>query len=250
MVYCGHLRRFMVRSYICSWLMIFVVIFGGWGLFIVGGCASERGNCCEDNSKSKTVDDFVAIFDDVSLAGWRGLVGSPPDVVKMIAEGRYAEQLVKANERMGQHWWVEDGCIVGDGHGENLCTVANYKNFELVLDWKIEAGGDSGIYLRGSPQVQIWDRPDIGSGGLYNNQKNISTPLVVADKVPGEWNTFRIIMLDDKVTVYLNDQLVVDNVILENYWERDKAIYSEGAIELQAHNSLLRFRNIKVRSIF
>ena len=56
-------------------------------------------------------------------------------------------------------------------------------------------------------------------------------------------------MMGDVVTVYLNDVLVVDNVVMENYWERDKPIYPNGQIELQSHGSRLYFRNIFIREI-
>ena len=56
-------------------------------------------------------------------------------------------------------------------------------------------------------------------------------------------------MIDDRVTVYLNDELVVDRVVMENYWERDKPIYRTGQLELQAHNSELKFRNVFIREI-
>jgi hypothetical protein len=56
-------------------------------------------------------------------------------------------------------------------------------------------------------------------------------------------------MTGSKVTVYLNDILVVDNVVMENYWERDKPIYTTGAIELQAHHSPLYFKNIFIREL-
>ncbi len=127
----------------------------------------------------------------------------------------------------------------------------------MLVDWKIEKGGDSGIYLRGTPQVQIWD-PDckpakesgtLGSGGLYNNQKNPSKPTVKADKPIGQWNTFLIKMVGDKVTVKLNGQLVVDNVVLENFWERDKPLYPTGQIELQNHTNPLSFKNIYIKEL-
>ena len=105
--------------------------------------------------------------------------------------------------------------------------------------------------MRGCPQVQIWDPAQWpqGSGGLYNNQKHPGKPLKAADNPVGEWNTFRIIMVGDRVTVYLNDVLVVDNVVMENYWQRDKPIYPTGQIELQAHNTALYFRNIFIREL-
>ena len=65
----------------------------------------------------------------------------------------------KADQRMREHWQAVDGALVFDGGGKSLCTAKDYGDFELYVDWKILAGGDSGIYLRGSPQVQIWD-PD------------------------------------------------------------------------------------------
>jgi hypothetical protein len=133
--------------------------------------------------------------------------------------------------------------------------VKDYGDFEMIVDWRITKDGDSGVYLRGSPQIQIWDpaRTDVGaevgSGGLYNNQKNPSKPLVFADNPVGEWNTFRILMIADKVTVYLNGTKVVDNVTMENYWDRKQPIFPRGAIELQAHGTDLAFRDIYVREL-
>jgi len=192
-------------------------------------------------------DGFTALFNGKNLNGWKGLVADPPTRAKMSKQELAAAQ-AKADASAREHWQVVDGTIVYDGKDNNLCTVRDYGDFELLVDWKIEPGGDSGIYLRGSPQVQIWDNP-IGSGGLYNNQKNPSNPLVKADNPPGQWNRFRILMVGDKVTVHLNDQLVVNNVTMENYWERDKPIYPTGQIELQHHGSKLYFKNIFVREI-
>jgi hypothetical protein len=123
------------------------------------------------------------------------------------------------------------------------------------VDWKIKENGDSGIYLRGTPQVQIWDpnggeeRNKVGSGGLFNNQKNPSTPTECADNPIGEWNTFKIRMVGEKVDVWLNGKHVVKNVTLENYWERDKPIYKTGQIELQNHGNTLYFRNVFVKEL-
>jgi hypothetical protein len=164
---------------------------------------------------------------------------------------KLAEAQKKADEAMRAHWKVADGALVFDGKGKSLCTAKDYADFELLVDWKILPKGDSGIYLRGSPQVQIWDsaqRPE-GSGGLYNNKKHPSKPIKCADKPIGQWNTFRIKMIGEKVTVWLNGELVVDDVVLENYWERDKPIYPTGQIELQNHGNTLYFKNIYIREI-
>ncbi|MCR4395236.1 MAG: DUF1080 domain-containing protein [Candidatus Saccharicenans sp.] len=193
---------------------------------------------------------FGPLFNRKDLLGWKGLVGDPVQRARMKPEElRLAQE--KADEDMRQHWKVIDGVLVFDGRGHSLCTAKDYCDFEMFVDWKIEPGGDSGIYLRGSPQVQIWDPvqwPE-GSGGLYNNQKNPNKPLKCADNPVGTWNTFYIKMVDERVTVYFNGELVVDNVVMENYWERDRPIYRCGQIELQAHNTPLYFKNIYIREI-
>ena len=198
---------------------------------------------------------FTSLFDGVDLNGWKGLVLDPPKRALMSAKNLTIAQ-VGADLDMRTHWSVEDGVIVFDGHGQNLCTHRDYTNFEMLVDWKIPAKGDSGIYLRGSPQVQIWEpkspgqfSPADGSGGLYNNEKNSRHPSRVADHPPGEWNRFRILMEGEKVHVFLNDQLVVNNVTLENYWDRSQPIYPFGQIELQNHGGKLWFKNIYIREI-
>jgi len=193
---------------------------------------------------------FVPLFDGSGLGGWKGLVVDPLARARM-TPAELAKAQAEADERMRAHWKVADGVLIFDGKGESLCTLDDYTDFELLVDWKIEKGGDSGLYLRGSPQVQIWDAEanPAGSGGLYNNQKGRSLPLEKADRPVGEWNTFRIFMIGERATVYLNDRLVVDNTVLENYWERDKPIYPSGQVELQAHGNPLYFRNIFIREI-
>jgi hypothetical protein len=193
---------------------------------------------------------FEASFNGKDLSGWKGLVADPPARSKMTPE-ELAKAQAEADALMRAHWKVVDGALAFDGKGHSLCTAADFGDFEMFVDWKIESKGDSGIYLRGSPQVQIWDSaqwPE-GSGGLYNNQKNPKNPLVKADRPIGEWNTFYIRMIGDKVTVHLNGVLVVDDTVMENYWEREKPIYPLGQIELQAHSTPLYFKNVFIRRI-
>jgi hypothetical protein len=198
---------------------------------------------------------FVRLFNGRDLEGWKGLVQNPKVRATMKPEELAVAQ-ARADADMAAHWGVKDGEIVFDGKGKNLCTEKDYGNFEMLVDWKIPEKGDSGIYLRGSPQVQIWEKyspgqfdPFDGSGALYNNQKNSRHPLKFADHAVGDWSTFRIIMVGEKVHVYLNGELVVRDTTLENYWERDKPIYPVGQIELQNHGGPLWFRNIYVREI-
>ena len=199
---------------------------------------------------------FVALFNGKDLTGWKGLLKGPydnPSKRATLSPDKLKELQKEADEDMRANWKVVDGALVFSGKGRSLCTAKDYGDFEMLVDWKIKKDGDSGIYLRGSPQVQIWDtdRPNaqVGSGGLYNNKNGPRNPLKVADKPVGQWNTFRITMVGERVTVYLNDVLVVDNVVMDNYWERDKPIYPNGQIELQNHGNTLYFRNVYIREI-
>ena len=197
---------------------------------------------------------FVSLFNSRDLTGWKALVGNPITRAKM-SDIELQNQQKIANEKTKGDWIVRDGLLIFTGHGDNLATTSKYGDFELYVDWKITAQGDAGIYLRGTPQVQIWDtsRRDVGaqvgSGGLYNNQKNQSKPLVVADNPIGEWNNFHIIMKGEKVTVYLNGILVTDNTILENYWDKTIPIFAREQIELQAHGTYVAYRNIYLKDI-
>jgi hypothetical protein len=198
---------------------------------------------------------FTALFNGKDLTNWQGLV-ELPQRDKLTPEQLAAAQ-EKANTKLS-HWTVSNGILHYDGKGESLQTAKDYGNFELYVDWKIGPHGDSGIYLRGNPQVQIWDSDSkkvperdrgTGSGGLWNNKKHPNQPLKRADKPVGEWNTFHIVMKGDKVTVHLNGELVVDNVPLENYWNDQKPLPAKGPIELQNHSDELWFKNIYVKEL-
>lgn len=206
---------------------------------------------------AETPQGFTPLFNGKDLTGWKGLVGNPKTRAAMSPEELTAAQQA-ADENMRAHWSVVDGVLQFDGKGSSLCTAKDYGDFELYVDWKILEGGDSGIYLRGSPQVQIWDTEyqdyfrhgaENGSGSLWNNQNNPRFPLVKADKPVGQWNTFYIRMIGERVTIKLNDQLVADNVVMENIWDRSLPIYPRGQIELQNHGNTLYFRELYVREI-
>ena len=175
-------------------------------------------------------------------------VKPPPTGFTSLFNGK--DLLAWKNADKQPEWKIEDGLIHYTGKGgANLKTAKNYKDFEMYVDWKITKGGDSGIYLRGQPQVQIWDNEE-GSGGLWNNppKSDGKVPLFTGkerkDKKVGEWNTFYIKMVGAKVTVALNGAIVVDNALF-----LQGKIPAEGPIELQVHGTPLWFRNVFVREI-
>lgn len=205
-------------------------------------------------------DGFVALFNGRDLDGWRGFApdASPYKLEAMAPEEREAWQ-ARADRDVPKHWRVENGEFVNDGRPPYLATVKDYADFELLVDWKIAPGADSGIYLRGTPQVQIWDTTPEGgkrflgakhgSGSLWNNKRSTNRALVHADNPPGEWNAFRILMRGDRVVVELNGRLVVDDLPLENYWSREKPLPRRGPIQLQTHGGEIRWRNIFLREL-
>jgi hypothetical protein len=209
----------------------------------------------EDNKPPKG---FTALFNGRDIDEWTGGATRDPREVAALAADKRAEHDEKMKKEIKEHWHVDKGELVSDGKDPYLATTKDYGDFEMWVDWKIGKNGDSGIYLRGTPQVQIWDPSnkemkrngaDKGSGGLWNNKKNKKDPLVLADNPVGEWNRMYIRMVGPYVTVKLNDKLVVDNVIFENYYDPKIPIFARGPIYLQTHGSETRFRNVFVREL-
>ncbi len=241
---------------------------------------------------------FTALFNGQDLTGWYGWsTKDPTELQKMSPEERadYKRKSVEGGlpegkqgpEHIKAHWKVESGELVNDGKGLYLTTDQDYGDFELLVDFKLLPDGDSGVYLRGIPQVGIWDTTkgdprglgqDKGSGGLWNNSKGApgKDPSKKMDKPLGEWNRFRIRMIGERVTVALNGETVVDNAVLENFFANRKAGYlaygkpgapaekkaeklpngwmkdpafPKGPIQLQTHGNEVRWRNIFVREI-
>ena len=205
---------------------------------------------------------FEAYFTDSPAqlrTNWKGVTteeGFDNPIVRQKASAEKRETMQKiADLGMKNHWSVRNGSLFFDGYrgGYSLATKQDYADFEMWADWRtMSITGDSGLYLRGSPQVQIWDAHNqwgIGSGGLYNNQKNPSNALKIADRPVGDWNRFHVIMRGEKVTVWLNGELVVDNVTLENYWDRSKPIFPKEQIELQCHGDPTEWRNIFIKEL-
>lgn len=243
---------------------------------------------------------FTALFNGKDLSGWYGWSTRDPNELWSMTPEQQAKyknesihgELLDAkgkptNEHILAHWRVENGELINDGKGLYLTSDKDYRDFELFLEYKALPKGDSGVYLRGTPQVQIWDpdEPDpqglgraLGSGGLWNNRKGSlgKDPLKKMDRPLGDWNQFKITMIGERVTIELNGEKVVDHAPLENFFANQKSgylayakpesnsnssskkipngnmldpIYPKGPIQLQTHGSEIRWRNVFIREI-
>ncbi|HRX81967.1 MAG: DUF1080 domain-containing protein [Planctomycetaceae bacterium] len=252
----------LVKRVVCSLVVLFCVPL-----------ASGIGQADENSPP----EGFRALFNGQDLAGWHGMGHFDPRALAAMSDEDRTKKRDADLEDVKQHWSVEDGELVNDGHGVYLTTDENFGDIELWIDYKTVAQADSGIYLRATPQVQIWDYTeaggkwnigaDKGSGGLWNNSAGSpgKDPSVLADKPFGEWNRFRILQVGERTTVYLNDKLVVDHARMENFWSKRapddfakeapgslntaNPLFRDGPIQLQTHGGEIRWRNIFVREI-
>ena len=235
-------------------LVVFAVLFVGAGFAALA----------QDRPLNKPPAGFTSLFNGKDLGGWAGRQGtySPYEQAKLTPE-QLAAKKAEWNADRDTHWRVDTakGEIVSDGQGVHLATEAEYADFELYVDWlMVSPNGDSGIYLRSFPQVQIWDPAnpkeaangaDRGSGALWNNNPDNpgKWPLVKADNPVGQWNTLRVQMRGNLVSIWLNGKQTVKGQVLDNFFDRTKPVLPRGQIELQTHGSEIRFRNIYVREI-
>jgi len=204
---------------------------------------------------------FTALFNGKDLTGWHGMGNQDPRLIWALKDDERAKKFADSLPDIQKHWTVQNGELVNDGGGLYLTTDKDYADIELLVDYKTVPLADSGVYVRGTPQIQIWDftkeggkwniGADKGSGGLWNNSAGApgKDPLVLADKPFGQWNRLRILQTGARTSVWLNDKLVVDHAILENYWDRKQPLFPKGPIQLQTHGGEIRWRNIFIREI-
>jgi hypothetical protein len=203
---------------------------------------------------------FTPLYNGRDLSGWRG--GDTYDHRKWLGlpEAERAKLDAEWTADMRRHWRAAGDELINDGSGKYAATTKEYGDFELLVEYRTVAKADSGIYLRGVPQVQIWDSTDRekfsfgadkGSGGLWNNDAGAPgrDPLVKADRPLGEWNSLRIVMVGSRVSVWLNGRQTVDHAILQNYYDKTLPVPARGPIQLQTHDGEIRWRNVFVREI-
>ncbi len=226
-------------------------------LVAAAGCRTEQAS----RPMNTPPPGFTALFDGTDLAGWWGATTEDPRKYLALSPEEFQKKHDASLDDIRRHWSVQNGELVNDGNGLFLTTDKSYGDFELLVDYRTVPLADSGIYLKGCPQVQIWDTTeaggkwnlgaDKGSGGLWNNSPGApgKDPLVKADKPFGEWNHFRIVMLGSRMWVWLNGKQTVNGAILENYFDRKLAVPPRGPIQLQTHGGEIRWRNLFIREI-
>ena len=173
-----------------------------------------------------------------------------------------------------EDWRVEDGAMVMVGGGGDLITKEQFEDFELVLEWWVENGGNSGIFFLAdeselpifvhAPEIQILDnerhsdrrQPNRRSGSLYDM---IAAPS--ESQRPAEtWNSVRIRLQNSHLQVWQNDVKTVDIRVGGERWlyleQRSKFAdwpgfgeNAAGHIGLQDHGDRVAFRNLKIRRL-
>jgi hypothetical protein len=190
------------------------------------------------------------LFDGESTAGWRNY-GKPT-----ISDG----------------WKVQDGALTRVGAGGDIITNDEFGNFELTIDWKIEPGGNSGIFYRASEEKDeiYWNAPEmqvLDDAKHPDGQNPLQSAGAAYDLYPaprghvrpgGEWNTARLVVNGNHVEQWLNDFKMVEFELGSRDWDSKIAgskfkphaqfgKNAQGHIGLQDHGNVVAFRNIKIR---
>lgn len=225
----------------------------------------------------RSVGMFAAVFSVTVLALFGVAPASSADAEASAGDGQPWQPLFDGRTLDGwgflgdpTAWGVVDGEIrvVQPGRFGWIRTEKMYRDFELEAEFYLEEGTNSGVGLRcsgdGDPaftgmEVQIYDNhgqaPDRSScGAVYN----AIAPSTQAVNPPGEWNAYRIRLVGDRLSVWLNGEQVQDNEALDDrgIFRRDDQPMplnnrlTTGYIAFQAHGEPgLRLRNIRIKDL-
>lgn len=145
------------------------------------------------------------------------------------------------NSGKGDNWEVKDGLLVLKGGSDHLASAKEYGDFTIRFEWRAEKKGyDSGLYIRsgmkvGANQIQLGQG---GEGSLGGVQGAKAVPKM--HKAPGEWNSWEVTCVGDKVTFVVND---------EKAWEGTGLKPPKGYLGIQAEGHRLEFRKIRIKEI-
>lgn len=206
---------------------------------------------------------------------------------KLLFDGENVDQWKGYNkEEFPDGWEVVDGTIhvIGSGrgeagHGGDIITRDKFRNFEFALEWKVDTGGNSGIFYlarevegepiwKNAPEMQILDNinhPDAVLGIEGNRQAGALYDLLPANpqtaKGPGEWNSVKIMVYNGTVVHWMNGEQVLEYHLWTDDWKKmvagskfkDYDLFintaEEGHIGLQDHGDDVWFRNIRIREL-
>jgi hypothetical protein len=147
-------------------------------------------------------------------------------------------------------WFVKDGILMNQGKDAcNIYTQQKFNDFKLDVEFNVDPQSNSGVYLRGRYEIQIldgYDRPlDVHSqGALYG----FIVPAVKADKPAGQWQTFEITLIANRVTVILNGIKIIADAevpgITGGALDADEK--GPGPIMLQGDHGKVEFRKVRL----
>jgi hypothetical protein len=169
---------------------------------------------------------FTDLFNGRDLSGWHAKVQFDLYMLAALSEAEQKTQIEMWIEDAKKHWSADNGELVSDGNGRHLMTDKDFGDIELFIEFKTGPGAQGGISLRGA---QHWQIP--------------------ASKEGSAWQRFRIFLIGERTTVYLNDKLVVKHARLETVSNRKLPLPKQGPIQLSTAGGAIRWRNIFVRQI-
>jgi hypothetical protein len=152
------------------------------------------------------------------------------------------------NHPMG--WFVKDGILMNEGKNAcNIYTRQKFNDFKIEVEFNVDPQSNSGVYLRGRYEIQILDgysRPlDVHSqGALYG----FIVPPAKADKRAGEWQTFEITLIANRLTVVENGTKIIDNAEVPGITggALDANEKGPGPIMLQGDHGKVQFRKVRL----
>jgi hypothetical protein len=213
--------------------------------------AAQNAPVTQQKSDAST-DGWRPLFDGRTTAGWHAFGGGAP----------------------GTGWQAVDGTLARTGEAGDILTDEEFGSFELQLEWKIQEGGNSGIFfnvVEGSdlqyvwqtgPEMQVLDnaRHADGRSPLTSAGSNYAlyAPARDATRPVGEWNAARLIVRGDHVEHWLNGEKLLEYELGSADWRQRVAaskfaqmprygLARRGHIALQDHGDPVAFRNIRIR---
>jgi hypothetical protein len=154
------------------------------------------------------------------------------------------------NPNHPMRWFVKDGILQNEGKDAcNIYSKQKFTDFHLEVEFSVDPDSNSGVYLRGRDEIQILDgynqKIDVHSqGALYG----FIAPSVKADKPAGQWQSFDITLVANRVTVIMNGTKIIDNGEVPGLTggALDANEKGPGPIMLQGDHGKVEFRKVRI----